>query len=120
RDRIRTVDVTAHLLHRMLGVCRVSIGTGRNDYRSGERFHLDGVTRSEAESLRRELLSLAAPAEAPARQEVVREEIVRWRISWLRFAPLTMTGLVVLGVMFGAVVQVTNATDINLASTGPV
>jgi putative membrane protein len=29
RDRIRTVDVTARLLHRMLGVCRVSIGTRR-------------------------------------------------------------------------------------------
>ena len=132
RDRIRTVDVTAHVLHRVLGVCRVSIGTGRNDYRSGESFHLDGVTRSEAESLRRELLRagagtttattvsldtspVAAPAEAPAGAE-----IVRWRLSWLRFAPLTMTGLVVLGVLFGAVVQVTNATDINLASTGPV
>ena len=44
RDRIRTVDVTAHLLHRVLGVCKVSIGTGRNDLRSGESFHLDGVT----------------------------------------------------------------------------
>jgi putative membrane protein len=142
RDRIRTVDVTAHLLHRVLGVCRVSIGTGRNDYRSGESFHLDGVTRSEAESLRRELLSpfsgLAAAGCGPAdgtdtgtvspdaspvtasAQAPARKEIVRWRISWLRFAPLTMTGLVVLGVLFGAVVQVTNATDINLASTGPV
>src|SRR5215813_13129920 len=60
RDRIRTVDVTAHLLHRLLGVCKVSIGTGRNDLRSGESFHLDGVTRAEAESLRIELLSEAA------------------------------------------------------------
>ncbi|HEX5190409.1 MAG TPA: PH domain-containing protein, partial [Streptosporangiaceae bacterium] len=57
RDRIRTVDVTAHLLHRALGVCRVSIGTGRNDLRSGESFHLDGVTRAEAEQLRIELLT---------------------------------------------------------------
>ena len=172
RDRIRTVDVTAHLLHRVLGVCRVSIGTGRNDYRPGESFHLDGVTRSEAESLRRELLSsvtelaatgamagsapapataaLAPAAPAPAAPATAAPapaapataapapaaepkaagseldaadagpEIVRWRISWLRFAPLTMTGLVVLGVLFGAVVQVTNATNINLAATGPV
>jgi putative membrane protein len=41
-------------------------------------------------------------------------------LSWLRFAPLTMTGLVVLGVLFGGVIQVTNATDINLAATDPV
>ena len=147
RDRIRTVDVTAHLLHRVLGVCRISIGTGRNDLRSSENFHLDGVTRAEAESLRLVLLSgvgeLAADeAEAVAAwpQEVTAErapapgaghglaertterttELVRLRVSWLRFAPLTMTGLVVLGVLFGAILQITNATDINLAATGPV
>jgi putative membrane protein len=51
RDRIRSVDVTAHLLHRMLGVCRVNIGTGRNDLRPGESFHLDGVTMADAEQL---------------------------------------------------------------------
>jgi putative membrane protein len=149
RDRIRTVDVTAHLLHRVLGVCRVSIGTGRNDLRSGESFHLDGVTRAEAESLRIVLLSgvkrpapagqpvpagQSAPAGQPAaaRQPSAADstrpastqdestDIVRLNLSWVRFAPLTMTGLVVLGVLFGGVIQVTNATDINLAATDPV
>src|SRR5260221_5184867 len=164
RDRIRTVDVTAHLLHRLLGVCRVSIGTGRNDLRSGHSFHLDGITRSEAESLRIVLLAAGAdvaPAAGPAapvaevarvaeaepkpapaepestlpqagpqwtRAEAAHDgadqdaatEIVRLRLSWLRFAPLTMTGLVVLGVLFGGVIQITNATDINLAATDPV
>ncbi len=161
RDRIRTVDVTAHLLHRLLGVCRVSIGTGRNDLRSGESFRLDGITRSEAESLRVMLLAVGAgvapvaevasaaaaapvdkaeatltrpeaapeltraeagPAavEAHVAESAAATEIVRLRLSWLRFAPLTMTGLVVLGVLFGGVIQVTNATDINLAATGPV
>jgi putative membrane protein len=185
RDRIRTVDVTAHLLHRLLGVCRVSIGTGRNDLRSGESFHLDGVTRSEAESLRIVLLAAGtdvtpvaaaapvagavssagaaqvagtAPVAAPvavaapvtgaapaapvaevgpatiaagpeltrleagpgAAEQGAATEIVRLRLSWLRFAPLTMTGLVVLGVLYGAVIQITNATEINLAATGPV
>ena len=79
RDRIRTVDVTAHLLHRVLGVCRVSIGTGRNDLRSSENFHLDGVTRADAESLRllllpdvRELAAVAAPAEAGRRRRARR------------------------------------------------
>ncbi len=60
----------------------------------------------------------AAPAE-PARPTCT-TEILRLRLAWLRFAPLTMTGLVVLGVLFGAVIQITNATDINLAATGPV
>lgn len=201
RDRIRTVDVTAHLLHRLLGVCRVSIGTGRNDLRSGESFHLDGVTRSDAESLRIVLLTgagtladeSAGPRLATAAEPAVRAvsgadpaagpvepaspdlaavqveslpqaapsavlprpadtaagaasaepsavtagpaaatpdpsavsaeddtEIVRLHLSWLGFAPLTMTGLVVLGVLFGTVLQITNATDINLAATDPV
>src|SRR2546423_9727122 len=35
RDRIRTVDVTSHVLHRALGLARVVIGTGSND-RKGE------------------------------------------------------------------------------------
>jgi putative membrane protein len=148
RDRIRTVDVTAHPLHRVLGVCRVSIGTGRNDLRSAESFHLDGVTREEAESLRIVLLSgveqsataehpatavQPTSAEQPAAADSTRDastrdarttdesiEIVRLNLSWLRFAPLTMTGLVVLGVLFGGVIQVTNATNINLAATDPV
>lgn len=47
-------------------------------------------------------------------------DVVKLRLSWVRFAPLTMTGLVVLGVLFGSVIQITNATDINLAATGPV
>ncbi|MGN6792453.1 MAG: PH domain-containing protein [Streptosporangiaceae bacterium] len=195
RDRIRTVDVTAHLLHRVLGVCKISIGTGRNDLRSGESFHLDGITRAEAESLRIELLSgvvpaldrpglkpvpeplpaqgpqarAAAGAEAsavqaqekaagpglggpgqgrsdpakqpaatglrpaaalrsvkaaartrPASQTERTKEILRLELNWLRFAPLTLTGVVVLGVLFGAVIQITNATDINIAATDPV
>jgi len=137
RDRIRTVDVTAHLLHRVLGVCRVSIGTGRNDFRSGESFHLDGLTRADAESLRGLLLAgrpvgtdeASDPAEqrpeqaaqkpAPAAAEQG-SEIAALRLSWLRFAPLTLTGLVVLGVLFGSVLQISNATDGNLARSGPV
>src|SRR5256885_14707182 len=31
RDRVRTVDVTAHALHRFLGLARVEVGTGRPD-----------------------------------------------------------------------------------------
>ena len=50
----------------------------------------------------------------------VDRDLVRLRLSWLRFAPLTMTGLVVLGVLFGSVIQISNATNVTLTSTGPV
>jgi putative membrane protein len=134
RDRIRTVDVSAHLLHRVLGVCRVSIGTGRNDYRSGESFHLDGLTKADAESLRVLLapggtVQPATPAAAhrpaaeaaePAERTADGNVIARLRLSWLRFAPLTMTGLFVLGALFGSLLQISNDTDRNLAASGPV
>ncbi len=127
RDRIRTVDVTAHLLYRLLGVCHVTIGTGRNDLRSGH-LDLDGMTRTDAESLRLMLLPAtagtaarpAAGGQGAAAASSAGAEYARLRLSWLRFAPLTMTGLVVLGVLFGFVLQLSNATDINLAKTGPV
>jgi len=124
RDRIRTVDVTAHLLHRALGVCRVSIGTGRNDLRGSENFHLDGLTRSDAESLRAQLLA-RAPGAGPVDDQATAQgqpagELARFEASWLRFAPLTTTGLVVLGVLFGTVIQLNNAAEVNLARSGPV
>ncbi len=72
-DRVRTVDVTAHLLHRMLGLARVSIGTGISD-RKKEPIVLDGLSTADAGRLRAELLHRARagppggtmPADGPA------------------------------------------------------
>src|ERR1700735_2793257 len=67
RDRVRTVDLSAHVLYRMLGLRRVAIGTGRNDRREGESFRLDALTLADAEDLRAMLLAApAAPAGARA------------------------------------------------------
>ena len=148
RDRIRTVDVTAHLLHRILGVCKVSIGTGRNDLRSGRELPprrrdqgRGGVAADRAAHRRRRarhrppsaedqesrpalagvepgVRPVRAPPTAAGQAQVT--EILRLQLSWLRFAPLTLTGVVVLGVLFGTVIQITNATEINLAATDPV
>jgi len=57
-DRVRTVDVTAHALHRVLGLARVSIGTGISD-RKREGLVLDGLTADAASRLRAELLHRA-------------------------------------------------------------
>ena len=56
RDRIRTVDVTARAMHRLLGLARVEIGTGRSDREEGGGVRLDGLTAAEAAPLREELL----------------------------------------------------------------
>ena len=63
-DRVRTVDVTAHALHRLLGLARVAIGTGISD-RKREGLVLDGLTARAAGALRAELLHRAAQPTDP-------------------------------------------------------
>ncbi len=64
RDRVRTVDITAHPLHRLLGLVRLTVGTGQSDRKEGVR--LDGLTSAEGARLRVELLRRGAPATGTA------------------------------------------------------
>ena len=70
RDRVRTVDLSAHLPYRMLGLRRVSIGTGRNDRREGESFRLDALTLADAEASR----ARQAPLPDPTRPVSLRRD----------------------------------------------
>ncbi|MBK8436209.1 MAG: PH domain-containing protein [Austwickia sp.] len=54
-DRVRTVDVTAPVLHRLLGLAKVTIGTG-----AGTPVTLDGLGAAAAADLRAELLHRSA------------------------------------------------------------
>ena len=66
-DRVRTVDVTAPLLHRLLGLAKVDIGTGGGG--RGESLVLDALSRGPAGQLRAELLhrrTATAPAGVPS------------------------------------------------------
>ena len=49
-DRVRSVDVTASALHRLLGLAKVEIGTGSHDAGSG--LSLDSLPVAEAAGLR--------------------------------------------------------------------
>lgn len=55
-DRVRTVDVTSHFLHRALGLARVEIGTGVSDRKGKSKLKLDGLPAADAARLRGELL----------------------------------------------------------------
>lgn len=55
RDRIRTVDVSAHPLQRVLHLVKVEIGTGSSHQRA-EALKLDGLPAATAAPLRAELL----------------------------------------------------------------
>jgi putative membrane protein len=93
RDRIRVVDRTARLRHRMVGVTRVRIGTGEPGL--DEHLHL-GVTHREAERLREVLLGRnASPNPADSGETV----LMTVPSTWAWFAPFTLTGLVLAGTL---------------------
>jgi putative membrane protein len=106
RDRLRTVDVTAHALHRLLGLARVTVGTGRSDRERGGDVRLDGLTFDVAEQLRDELLHrrgavAAPPSEAGAPAVPPPTELARLDSRWVRYGPFTLSGLVAIGVVAG-------------------
>src|SRR5207302_2414966 len=55
-DRVRTVDISASALHRVLGLVRVTLGTGLSDRKSNDALRLDGLSAAEAGRLRDERL----------------------------------------------------------------
>jgi putative membrane protein len=105
RDRIRTVDLTAKLLHRAFGlsVVRVSSAAAAGPDMSGV-LHLDAVSKTEAERLRRQLLDRSPPAaDQPAEDDPQSQELARLDWAWLRYAPLTFSSLAAMGALAGAV-----------------
>ena len=125
-DRVRTVDVTSHLLHRLLGLARVAIGTGTSDREGRDRVILDGLTQAEAAGLRVELLHRShVPAstdfgEAVPVQHDVEEELVRADPRWLRFAPFTLTGAVTGLALLGVLWRVVNEAHVNVRRLGVI
>ena len=65
RDRVRTVDVTARAMHRLLGLARVEIGTGRRTAPAAAPCGSTGSPRPRPPRLREELLHRRERAPAP-------------------------------------------------------
>ncbi|MEU6700629.1 PH domain-containing protein [Pseudonocardia sp. NPDC046786] len=107
RDRIRTVDLTAPLLHRLAGLSVVKVGSGQSAG-SDSGLDLDAVSTGEAERLRRELLTRSDPDTGPGTAPGTgpdaepAEEIDRIDWSSLRYAPLTVSSLAAIGALAGA------------------
>ncbi|KOX13041.1 membrane protein [Saccharothrix sp. NRRL B-16348] len=115
RDRIRTVDLTAKLGHRLFGLSAIRVGTGQRDQPGEDGLTLDAVSSAEAERLRVLLLTIAK-AEAPAVADEGRAGVVlsEWDNRWLRYAPLTLSGLVAAGALFGFVMNFARELDIEV------
>jgi putative membrane protein len=130
RDRVRTVDVTAHAIHRIVGLTRVTVGTGRSD-RKDDGVRLDGLSNAEAVRLREELLHRrpvpAGPApeattgtSAPAAVPDTETELARLRPEWIRYGPFTLSGFVTVGVIAAFVSRATNEAHIDPTRYGPL
>lgn len=124
-DRVRSVDLEASLLHRVLGLQKVQVGTGVDD----DRITLDALTAADAQALRTTLLrrreaeatvppadeayDATHPASATehdvpaAHRPAAAPGLVLARIdwSWLRFAPFSLGRLVLLAGALGVVSQ---------------
>ncbi|WP_086778550.1 PH domain-containing protein [Streptomyces griseus] len=103
RGRIRTVDLTANLLLRLLGLVTVRIGTGEQG--SESTLELDPVTRAEGERLRRLLLERAATAPPGVHRE---GELAVLDPRWIRYAPVSFVAPMLGGAAAGAVMQVSD------------
>lgn len=131
-DRVRSVDIESSLLHRILGLAKVKVGTGVDS----TRIELDGVSTAQAADLRTYLLQRSRVAErgpqvegyaaaragegatpgdqplgerertaygaAPAEQDT---ELARIDWSWLRYAPFSLSSLVVVAGAAGVLAQ---------------
>ncbi len=97
-DRVRTVELTSSPIRRLLVLSKVEVGTGSSD----DRLVLDSLGTEEARRLRHALLhrsrhehvaadDVGVPDDLPAAEEV----LMRLDPAWVRFAPLTTSGLVI-------------------------
>ncbi len=131
-DRIRSVDLQANLLHRVLGLEKVQIGTGVDD----SRIELNALSAPDARTLRETLLARTAkpvahdeqaPAD-PSQMSAASEGHLRrvgvpsagaegaepqpeallaeldW--SWLRFAPFSLARFAIVAAAIGALSQI--------------
>ncbi|MFJ8663727.1 PH domain-containing protein [Streptomyces sp. NPDC093795] len=103
RERIRSVDLTANPLQRLLGLVKVRIGTGESTGGSESTLELHLVTRAEGELLRHELLARTAtgPAGLPDEGALAVADP-----RWIRYAPVSFVAPALGGAAAGAVMQV--------------
>ncbi|MFZ0903639.1 MAG: PH domain-containing protein [Mycobacterium sp.] len=109
RNRIRSVQTDARLLHRLMGlaVLRVSTGQGSGGEHGSGGFELNAVRVDQVPRLRAILLAESpqsgdAPTSEPAASSSV---VARWQPSWLRYAPLSLSGLLTMAAAAGVVYQ---------------
>jgi len=109
RNRIRSVQSDARLLHRMMGLTVLRVSTGqeaKGEHDSGA-FELNAVRVDEVPRLRSILLAASTqPADAATAEPVADGGVLaRWQPSWLRYSPLSVSGLLTIAAAGGVLYQ---------------
>jgi putative membrane protein len=120
RDRIRTVDVTSHLLHRLLGLTRVVIGTGMNDRKGQGRIVLDGLRVDAATQLRDDLLHHVPVGRSDDQPAPAARQLAGLDRRWIKYAPFTLSGVVTGLVLWGFYWRVQGESGVDLLRVGPL
>ncbi|GAB3135820.1 PH domain-containing protein [Tsukamurella serpentis] len=130
RDRIRSVDVTAGPIERVLRLRKVSVGTGVGGEQSA--LVLDPIPVAIADRLSRDLLrrtpvptnAAAIDGEgavenaqdadgARASGEPAEQELARFTPRWLRFAPFSLTGFALVAAGAGIGFRILDETGLD-------
>jgi putative membrane protein len=107
-SRIRSVSSDARLLHRVMGLAVVRVSTGQEA--KGERgsggFELNAVEVDQVPRLKAILLADAAEqVDATTAEPTPDAVLARWQPAWLRYSPLSVSGLLSLGAAAGVIYQ---------------
>jgi putative membrane protein len=104
RNRIRSVSTDARLLHRLLRLTVLKVSTGQ-EAKGDDAFALDAVQAEQAPRLRAILLAdslVSVVDQTPTPGRV----LARWQPSWLRYSPMSFTGLAMIAGAVGLAYQV--------------
>jgi putative membrane protein len=109
RNRIRSVQSDARLLHRLMGLTVLRVSTGqeaKGEHGSGV-FELNAVRVDEVPRLRSILLAASTqPADTGTAAPIADGRVLaRWEPSWLRYSPLSVSGLLTIAAAGGVVYQ---------------
>lgn len=98
RNRIRSVQTDARLLHRLLGLTVLRVSTGQ-EAKGDNTFELDAVSTEQVAGLRAVLLGEQHGTVPQGRL------LATWRPSWLWYSPLSWSGLLMIGAALGIAQQ---------------
>lgn len=119
RDRIRSVDVTAGPVHRLLRLAKVSIGTGGDN--DSATVKLNALSAADARLLHGTLMATAprTPVGATTSSDGGAVErttppavLTRFRPGWLVYSPFSLAGLATAAAALGVGAQIANEADL--------